>query len=68
MYPVLKAPHTTRKIVIGCTLLAAIPLEPMPDHISTAIQDLESLLISGQLIRSGSSFEPLLITPSSATV
>jgi hypothetical protein len=59
---------TTRKIDIGCALSAAVPLEPLPDHISTMVQDLKSLLMSGQLIRSGSNFEPLLIMPSSAAV
>jgi hypothetical protein len=60
--------YTTRKTVIVCALLAAVPLEPLLDHILTAVQDLESLLISGQLIRCGSNFEPLLIIPSSAVV
>jgi hypothetical protein len=59
---------TTRKIVIGCVLSAAVHLEPLPDHISISVQYLESLLISGQLISSGSSLEPLLIIPSSEAV
>jgi hypothetical protein len=59
---------TIGKIVIGCALSAAVPLEPLSDHILTAVQELESLLISGQLIRSGSSFEQRLIIPSSAAV
>jgi hypothetical protein len=49
-----------QKTVIGCTLSAAVPLEPLSDHISTVVQDLESLLISDQLMRSSSSFEMLL--------
>jgi hypothetical protein len=53
--------NTTRKIVIGCGLSAAIHFESLPDHISTTVQDLESLLISGQLISSGSRPESLLI-------
>jgi hypothetical protein len=59
---------TTRKTVIGCTLSAAVPLEPLPDHISTAVLDLELLLTSGQLIKSDSSFELVLIISLSATV
>jgi hypothetical protein len=59
---------TTRKIVIGCALSAAVLLKSLSDHILTAVQDLESLLISGQLIKSGSSFEPLLIIPLLAAV
>jgi hypothetical protein len=59
---------TTRKTVIGCTLSAAIHLEPLLDHISTTVQDLELLLISGQLINNGSSLESFLIIPSSAAV
>jgi hypothetical protein len=41
---------TTRKTVIGCTLSAVVHLEPLSDNISTAVQYLESLLISVQLI------------------
>jgi hypothetical protein len=59
---------TIGKIVIGCAQSAAVPLEPLSDHILTAVQELESLLISGQLIRSGSSFEQRLIIHSSAAV
>jgi hypothetical protein len=48
-------PHNaTRKIVIRCAILKGVHLE--------------LLLISVQLIRSSSSFEPLLIIPSSAVV
>jgi hypothetical protein len=31
---------TTRNIVIGCALSEAVHLEPLPDRISTAVQDL----------------------------
>jgi hypothetical protein len=34
---------TIRKIVIGCTLLATIYLEPLLDYISVMLQDLNSL-------------------------
>jgi hypothetical protein len=54
--------------VIGCALSAAVYLEALPDHISTVVQDLESLLISGQLISSSSSLGPLLIIPSSEAI
>jgi hypothetical protein len=57
-----------QKIVIGCAISAAVYLESLLDHISVAVQDLESLLISGQLISSGSSLEPLLIIPSSEVI
>jgi hypothetical protein len=57
--------YTTRKTVIGSALSAVVYLEPLLDHISTAVQDLESLLKSDQLISSGSSLEPLLIITSS---
>jgi hypothetical protein len=60
--------HTTKNKVIRCDLSAAVSLEPLSNHISTAIQNIESLLISGQLIINGSSFEPLLIISSSAAV
>jgi hypothetical protein len=60
--------NTTGKIVIGCGLSAAIHFESLLDHISTTVQDLESLLISGQLISSGSRPEPLLIIPLSEAV
>jgi hypothetical protein len=59
---------TVRKIVIECVISTAVSLEPILDHISTAVQDLESLLISGQLIRNGYSFEQLLIIPSSTAI
>jgi hypothetical protein len=53
--------YTTKKIGIGCALSTVIHLEPLPDHISTMIQYLESLMICGQLISSGYSLESLLI-------
>jgi hypothetical protein len=33
-------PYTTRKIVIGCALSAADHLEPLPDHISIVVHNL----------------------------
>jgi hypothetical protein len=60
--------NTIGKIVIGCGLSAAIHFKPLSNHISTIVQDLESLLISGQLISSGSRHEPLLIIPLSEAV
>jgi hypothetical protein len=60
--------HTTKNTVIRCALSAAVSLEPLSNHISTAIQNIESLLISGQLIINGSIFEPLLIISSLAAV
>jgi hypothetical protein len=59
---------TTRNTVIGCALSTTVPFEQLLDHILTAVQDIESLLISDQFIRSGSSFESLLIISSSAAV
>jgi hypothetical protein len=35
-----RATLTTRKIAIGCTLSATVHLEPLLDHISAVVQDL----------------------------
>jgi hypothetical protein len=45
--------NTIRKIVIEYALLAAVYLEPLSDHISTTVQDIELLLISDQPINNG---------------
>jgi hypothetical protein len=60
--------NTTRNIVIGYALSKAVHLEPLLEHIKNSSSRLESLLISVQLISSGSSFEPLLIMPSLTAV
>jgi hypothetical protein len=56
---------TTRKIVIGYTISAAVYLESLLDHISIAVYKQEPLLIVLEFISSGSSLEPLSIISSS---
>jgi hypothetical protein len=68
VYVELEKIYTIRKAVIRCALLAVVYLEPLLDHISTVVQNLKSLLISGQLINNGSRLELLLIIPSSEAV